>query len=241
MVESISSWIQTRNGFDIKIHLGCGSKYLEGWCNVDNFPVSENESHRGTDIKADVWADLLSLELEVDSVDEFLAIHVFEHFYRHELLRLLGNLYAALKPGGILVVEMPDFRRLIQLSAFLPRRPKQVGRKANRDLVKSQFFGAAWEENSDSFPYHKYVWEKTEFADELRSIGFEVLLLTNATKSHQAGRDFACIAKKPSRGPSAYRSKSSEERLRDYGGRLTRFGRQSRNIARISVNGVLGR
>lgn len=240
-MESVNSWLRSNSSGPSRVHLGCGSKYLKGWCNVDFYPSSDNEEHRGSHVVADVWADLLSIEIDQCSVDEFLASHVFEHFYRHELLQLTTKLYEALKPGGILVAEMPDLRRLVHLSAFLPRRPKQAGKDANRDLVMSQFYGAAWENNSDLFPYHKYIWEKAEFAEELHRIGFEVLLLTNATLSHQPGRDFACIAQKPALNSSALRTELVEQRLRAYGGKLERFSRQARNIARLFITGTLGR
>src|SRR6185295_12103863 len=89
----------------LRLHLGCGETYLEGYVNID-FPSSE---HTIAHIKADKYADLRTLEYGVETVEEIRNHHVFEHFNRGEALGLLIKWRTWLKPGGILMIETPDF------------------------------------------------------------------------------------------------------------------------------------
>src|SRR5579859_5581695 len=85
----------------IRLHLGCGERYLEGYVNVD-FPP-DTQALMDTS-KADMHADLTKLEYEPDSVQEVRLHHVFEHFDRPTALRLLLDWYDWLIPGGLLTI-----------------------------------------------------------------------------------------------------------------------------------------
>lgn len=89
----------------IKLHLGCGETYLEGWINIDA-PQAEG-GHSG--FKVDSVADISALEYPPGTVDEILMNAVFEHFQRHEALRILRNFYGWLKDGGKATIVVPDF------------------------------------------------------------------------------------------------------------------------------------
>lgn len=89
----------------MKLHLGCGHNYLEGWVNVDG-PKSELCYD---DLKADIHANIEDLEYPDNTVDEILMNAVFEHFPRHVAIIQLRKFYKWLKPGGKLTVLVPDF------------------------------------------------------------------------------------------------------------------------------------
>jgi predicted SAM-dependent methyltransferase len=89
----------------MKLHLGCGHKYLDGWVNVDG----PKDDLCYDDLKADVHANIVNLEYPDNSVDDILMEAVFEHFPRHVAIMQLRKLYKWLKPGGKITILVPDF------------------------------------------------------------------------------------------------------------------------------------
>jgi hypothetical protein len=122
----------------VKLHLGCGQRYLEGYVNID-FPISEHTVQQ--DSVADLHADILGLRYPVSSVEEIRLHHVFEHFPRPVACALLASWYSWLCPGGTLHIEVPDLRRtaLVLSSSFSSFKARAV---AERHLFGSH--EAAW-------------------------------------------------------------------------------------------------
>ncbi|MCX6800174.1 MAG: methyltransferase domain-containing protein [Candidatus Falkowbacteria bacterium] len=89
----------------MKLHLGCGGTYLDGYINVD-FPTSDKTI---MNVKADIYQDIRTLNYPENSIDEIRNHHVFEHFNRVDALKVLLQWRGWLKPGGKLVIETPDF------------------------------------------------------------------------------------------------------------------------------------
>lgn len=85
----------------MRLHLCCGSSYLDGYENVE---LPQNKH-----LKADVYADIRTLSYEPDSIDEIVISHAFEHFDRATALFLLEEWNKWLKIGGILHIVVPDF------------------------------------------------------------------------------------------------------------------------------------
>lgn len=140
----------------IKLHLGCGQKYLEGYENID-YPASE---HTVMKVKADRYADLRDLHYEENSVDEIRNHHVFEHFSRAEALTMLLRWRRWLKPGGVIHIETPDFERCVQKFLINRRRTKlQLG----RHIFGSQ--EARWADHLD-------FWYAQKFNFVLKELGF---------------------------------------------------------------------
>jgi len=92
----------------MKLHLGCGQRYLEGYVNID-FPISFHTAQ--TESVADLHADISTLRYPAQSVSEVRLHHVFEHFPRPVACGLLACWFSWLRPGGVLRVEVPDFFR----------------------------------------------------------------------------------------------------------------------------------
>jgi hypothetical protein len=92
----------------MKLHLGCGERYMEGYVNID-FPPEKHSVQK--DSVADLNADLLTLRYPAESIDEVRLHHVFEHFPRPIACALLSVWHTWLRPGGILHLEVPDFSR----------------------------------------------------------------------------------------------------------------------------------
>lgn len=88
----------------MKLNLGCGDKILPGYVNVDVAP-----SRAGR--KPDVICDLHKLEpFDDESVDEVLAVHVVEHFWRWEVVGVLREWARVLRRGAPMILECPNLQ-----------------------------------------------------------------------------------------------------------------------------------
>lgn len=123
----------------MKLHLGCGERYLEGYINID-FPTSEHTVQKSQ--IADRYEDLRVLRFEKGTIDEVRLHHVFEHFPRHAAVAMLSAWYLWLKPSGRLWIEVPDLGRasLAICNPFLSKRKRTV---AERHLFGSHEAGWA--------------------------------------------------------------------------------------------------
>jgi len=81
----------------VKINLGCGRRYLEGYLNCDVSPR----------VKADKHFDANSFPYPLESgiADEILMDNVLEHL--DDIPRVMDELHRILKSGGILRVLVP--------------------------------------------------------------------------------------------------------------------------------------
>jgi SAM-dependent methyltransferase len=83
----------------VKIQLGCGFNFLEGWANFDT----------DVDLSQPLpWAD--------GTIDFIFAEHVIEHLTTPQGVQMLAECYRVLKPGGVVRIAFPDVRRLETLS-----------------------------------------------------------------------------------------------------------------------------
>lgn len=104
--ESISLNEFYLNDMHPKIHLGCGDIILNGWINID----ARNADH------IHIHTDQIDLkEFADNSVGVIYLSHVLEHFDFKESQDLLELFNKKLKPGGVLIVSVPDFHALTQV------------------------------------------------------------------------------------------------------------------------------
>jgi predicted SAM-dependent methyltransferase len=143
----------------MKIHLGCGEKYLEGYVNID-FPDSEQSIIK---TKADVYyTNMQELSYPEGSLEEIRSHHLFEHFSRAEALKLLTRWRSWLKPDGVLVIETPDFTT--SAAMFLQSSSLKRRFQLSRHIYGSQ--EAGWAQ-------HKDYWDKDKFQFVLGKLGFK--------------------------------------------------------------------
>lgn len=85
----------------MKLNLGCGDRYADGWHNVD-FAGSPHRRDEEVDLRTNAlpWA--------AGSVEFAYCGHVLEHLYVDEVLVLLETLRGAMAPDGELMVVGPD-------------------------------------------------------------------------------------------------------------------------------------
>jgi SAM-dependent methyltransferase len=171
----------------IRLHLGCGGVRLAGYINVDLYPHDpklKDDSRNGC--QADVFADIRKLGLADDTVDEIVSVHTLEHFTRWETKDMVADFHRCLRPGGRLVVEMPDFVRCVLWLLHPARRRRQAAR--------NQFYGNQWDRLD--YETHRYLWSAGEFKRLLVASGFARVRVHHGTEAHYPGRDFRAEAVK---------------------------------------------
>ena len=142
-----------------RLHLGCGTRYLKGYVNIDH-PPSEHTVQEH--LVADRYADITTLEFPAASIDEIRLHHVFEHFPRQIALALLCRWADWLRPGGILRIETPD----VMASASLLVLPWTSENK--RQQIVRHLFGS----HEASWAAHWDGWYKARFRTTLTALGF---------------------------------------------------------------------
>ena len=96
--------VRPSNGRPLHLHLGCGTKYLPHFVNIDANPLQ----------KIDLWLDVrCGLPFATGSVESIYSTHMVEHFYPDELGKLLLECARALKPGAGLRLVVPSLRNAI--------------------------------------------------------------------------------------------------------------------------------
>ena len=81
--------------YNCAYNLGGADRRWPGWISVDLKPT------------ADLQADIRQLPIASETADAVAAIHVLEHFYLWEVADLLREWKRILKPGGIMIIEVP--------------------------------------------------------------------------------------------------------------------------------------
>jgi predicted SAM-dependent methyltransferase len=147
-------------GWPLRLHLGCGEQYFDGYINID-YPPSE---HNIMQVKADVFANLLELDFPPASVDEIRLHHVFEHFSRVTALAMLIRWHIWLKFGGRLHIETPDI--MGSAKTLLSNAPLKTKMGVVRHLAGDQ--AAAW-------AYHIDHWFPERFEHTLQRLGFDLV------------------------------------------------------------------
>ena len=89
-----------------KLNLGCNTRILKGYTNIDF------TAYPGVDIISDVS----KLEMfEDNSVDVIRASHILEHFRYGDTKRVLDEWYRVLKTDGLLYLSVPSWERAIEI------------------------------------------------------------------------------------------------------------------------------
>lgn len=118
----------------MKLHLGCGQRYLEGYTNID-FPPTEHTVQ--TTSVADEFHNLFELTYKKKSIDEIRLHHVFEHFDRATACAFMTGWNSWLSIGGKLRIEVPDFELTFRKNFSTFKRAKNEG-VALRHIFGSQ-------------------------------------------------------------------------------------------------------
>jgi predicted SAM-dependent methyltransferase len=140
----------------IKLHLGCGDRYLPGYTHVD-IDEKPHIDYPNTDVD-----DLSSFA--DNSVDLIYNCGMFEYFDRETAPAVLKEWKRVLKPKGILRVSVPNFQSIVEV--YLTN-----GLDLNGEGILGPLFGR-WETSNGKVIYHKTVYDFKSLSEILSSSGF---------------------------------------------------------------------
>lgn len=100
------------------IEIGCGyGRYVKllnekGYENVFGIDISDEQifyaRHKLNLVNVDIAEPLLFLQNKIDFYDVILLIDILEHLELTYLLNLIQLIYQALKPSGVLIIQVPN-------------------------------------------------------------------------------------------------------------------------------------
>ena len=134
----------------MKLHLGCGPRYLPGYIHVDILKYNH----------IDILADICDLsQIPNESVDDIYASHVLEHFNRYQILPVLREWNRVLKINGVIHISVPDFLAVIehyQSNEYLP-----------------ELIGLVCGGQKNEYDIHKMVYDEKLLTQFLNESGFD--------------------------------------------------------------------
>jgi hypothetical protein len=145
----------------LKVHIGCGKDYKDGYLNIDSFPYA----------KADVISNVMDIYFKPNSVSEFVMYHFIEHLNRFEAEKFLSNLYKSLLSNGLLIIECPD---VIKVARLVLKNKNNLDNLENGALGLRGFFGEPFE-NMEIGDYHKWGYSEYTLSKKLKTIGFSLV------------------------------------------------------------------
>jgi predicted SAM-dependent methyltransferase len=152
----------------LKLNIGCGSVYLEGWINID----IESET-------ADLHHDMRTpLPYHDNSVDFIYNEHFIEHLTAEEGVRVMKEFHRVLKPEGVLRIATPDLRYVLFRYFFFWRSQDWIQKwhrelKTRAEMINKSFY--SWE--------HRYLYDSEELRRRLGEAGFTRLSKKSFGKS----------------------------------------------------------
>lgn len=155
-----------------KLNIGCGGRRIEGYLGVDAVKRPA----------ADIVAPAHKIPLGTGSIDEIIAVHVWEHFYLWECSKVLREWTRLLKPGGLLVLEMPNLIKCCENIL----NPKPEAGKHKDQISYWGLFGDPRDE--DPFMTHRWGWTPQSLRDYLVAFGYTDVK-HELTQWHPAGRE----------------------------------------------------
>jgi SAM-dependent methyltransferase len=160
----------------MRLNIGCGARVLDGFTNCDI------QANPNAPRPPEILCDAKSIPLPDGCAVEVRAIHVFEHFYRWECESVLAEWRRLLRPGGLLVLELPNLVKCCE--NYLSGRKR--GGKDPDQLARWGIYGDP--RTGDKFMCHPWGWSPEELAAFLRANGF-TRVEEKPTQFHPAGRN----------------------------------------------------
>jgi len=140
-----------KKGKPIKLHLGCGKRFIPGFIHIDK----DRYGH------VDYRRDISDLSIFKDnSVALIYVCHCFNSFDDKQAGKALREWHRVLKKGGILRIAVPDFKAIAE--AYLKFRDLR--------LVKRLVTG--YYEGKSGIDYHRAVYDEETLVKLLSECGF---------------------------------------------------------------------
>lgn len=156
----------------IKLNIGCGLDYRDGFINIDGSSVLGK-----VDKVIELGEECLLWYFDSNSVKHILANDIIEHLFHWEAVRLLKEFYELLEDGGICEIRVPDCEFII--SSIQSVENKLVMLFGGQDIPQGN---EEMDNSRKRFPNyfcHKYGWTTTRMWNELSDIGFKKIEFKN--------------------------------------------------------------
>lgn len=131
------------------LHIGCGDIDLHGWINIDARPA-DHVHILTNEVSLDQFAD--------ESIGVIYLSHVLEHFDFKDSSALLKTFHRKLKPGGVLLIAVPNFAALADIYT----------KTKNLKMIELALMGG----QSYEYNYHKSVYDQELLRNKLLQAGF---------------------------------------------------------------------
>lgn len=154
---------------DLKLNVGCGNDYREGFINIDG-----SDELKRVDRVIKIPQQNISEVYGLESIDYILCNDFLEHHFHFEALDILFDFFKTLKSGGILEVRIPDCKYII-LTPFLSIETKLTLLFGGQDIPQGN---QEMDISRKKFPHyfcHKYGWTKKRFKKDSEDIGFKII------------------------------------------------------------------
>jgi predicted SAM-dependent methyltransferase len=151
----------------MKLNVGCGTDYREGFVNIDG-----STSLPRIDKVIDISTESLLSHFKEGEVEYILANDIIEHHYHWEAVKLMKEFYTLLRPGGQAEIRVPDAEHIIKCWWY-PMEKKLNYLFGGQDIPQGR--DAEMDESRKKFPQyfcHKFGWTRQRMTKELQDIGF---------------------------------------------------------------------
>jgi predicted SAM-dependent methyltransferase len=143
----------------VKLHLGCGSRHLDDFVNIDLLSGV-----------ADILADCTRLSfLKSGVASHILVEHMLEHLSRDEACAALREWGRLLVPGGVLEVEVPDVVWCLENFLATPERERYASQYEGKGAI-----AAVYGLQTNAGQFHKFGYTPEHLAGCIRDCGLEV-------------------------------------------------------------------
>lgn len=126
-------------------------------------------------VKPDIIADTTDLSaVETASMDAVFSSHNLEHLYLHDTVAALNEMHRVIRPGGFLLITLPDLQQVAQrvadgkLTEVIYQSP--AGPITPLDILYGHQRSVA---EGNTFMAHKSGFDKHSLSEALLKAGFE--------------------------------------------------------------------
>jgi SAM-dependent methyltransferase len=166
----------------MRLNLGCGPRHLPGFTNID---FDSNWANTPPDLACDLTKPL---PFDDGVADEIHAYHLFEHFYRYETEAILADWVRVLKPGGMLVLEMPCLDKVVSIIDHCAT----IGEPIPHRLTLWALYGDP--RYKDPTMCHRWCYSEQELGDMMAAAGLK--WRSEEPQTHIAARDMRLVGVK---------------------------------------------
>jgi len=158
----------------LKLNVGCGTDYKDGWINIDN---NSDDNIEKLDLN---WDLRKPLPFHDNSVDFIFNEHFFEHLTTDEAEKTIKDLMRVLKPGGVMRIAMPDLAVVVDTYRNLPLNKDPVIQAYGLDFIRTR---AEWMNMSFRWWGHKWLYDWEELQRRLEEAGYKKVKRCKLNKS----------------------------------------------------------